>query len=308
MKSELRPVRSSSSECSNGRPSLTSLTQVRGLLGELGVHPSRSLGQNFLIDANVLRILLDAADLVSEDRVLEVGPGLGVLTEALAGRVAELVAVEKDRRLAAWLVERFAETATVSIVSGDMLKQRIDGLGSGRLRKVVANLPYRPGTRILVDLVRNPVPPDLMVLTIQREVADRLTAEVGSEDYGLLSVWVRRLYDVELVKVVSPTCFWPAPAVTSAIVRLARHDRRLLSAETERVFYALTKHVFSMRRKQVVTALRKAGGGLQMDELTCQAWLRAHDLPATARPQELDVGDWCSLALRDCHLTFFSET
>jgi 16S rRNA (adenine1518-N6/adenine1519-N6)-dimethyltransferase len=275
---------------------LTSPTQVRALLDEIDVRPSKGLGQNFLIDANVLRILIDAAELTSEDRVLEVGPGLGVLTEALAGQVAELVAVEKDRRLAARLVERFAQDDAVGIVSGDMLKLRIDGLGSGKLRKVVANLPYRPGTRILVDLVRNPMPPDLMILTIQREVADRLTAEVGSKDYGLLSVWVRRLYDVELVKVVSPTCFWPAPAVTSAIVRLVRHDRRLLSDETERVFYALTKHVFSMRRKQVVTALRKAGGGLQMDELVCQTWLKARNLPATARPQVLDVGDWCSLA------------
>ncbi|MDP6491494.1 MAG: 16S rRNA (adenine(1518)-N(6)/adenine(1519)-N(6))-dimethyltransferase RsmA [Kiritimatiellia bacterium] len=275
---------------------LTSPTQVRALLDELDVRPSKGLGQNFLIDANVLRILIDAAGLTSEDRVLEVGPGLGVLTEALAGQVAELVAVEKDRRLAARLVQRFAEDETVSIVNGDMLKQRIDCLGSGRLRKVVANLPYRPGTRILVDLVRNLMPPDLMVLTIQREVAERLTAEVGGKDYGLLSVWVRRLYDVELVKVVSPTCFWPAPAVTSAIVRLVRHDRRLLSDETARVFYALTKHVFSMRRKQVVTALRKVDGDLHMGESACQAWLKGRDLPETARPQVLDVADWCALA------------
>jgi len=275
---------------------LTSPTQVRALLAELGVQPSRSLGQNFLIDANVLRILVDAAHLQAGDRVLEVGPGLGVLTEQLAARVKELVAVEKDRRFAAYLSERFADVPSVNIVAGDMLKQQLDCLGSGKLHKVVANLPYRPGTRILVDLARAEAPPDLMVLTVQREVADRLTAGVGAKDYGLLSVWVQRLYDVEQVKVVSPTCFWPAPAVTSAIVRLIRHERCPLSAEAERVFYALTKHVFSVRRKQLVTALRKAGAGLGMEESACRAWLRERDRSEMARPQVLSPEDWCALA------------
>lgn len=275
---------------------LTSPTQVRALLAEMGIHPSRSLGQNFLIDANVLHILVDAAELSSEDRVLEVGPGLGVLTDALAARTSELVAVEKDHRLAAHLTERFSATPSVTIVSGDMLKHQIDRLGSGQLHKVVANLPYRPGTRILVDLVRNARPPDMMVLTIQREVADRLTAGVGQKDYGLLGVWVKRLYDVELVKRVKPTCFWPAPAVTSAIVRLVRHDRHPLPAEVESVFYALTKHAFSVRRKQLVTVLRKAAPGLQMDEAACRAWLKSCGLPETARAQMLGVEAWCDVA------------
>jgi 16S rRNA (adenine1518-N6/adenine1519-N6)-dimethyltransferase len=277
---------------------LTSPTQVRALLQELGVQPSRSLGQNFLIDANVLRILVGAADLQSEDRVLEVGPGLGVLTEVLAARVGELVAVEKDRRLAAHLAGRFAGTPSVEIVAGDMLQQRFDRLGGGRLRKVVANLPYRPGTRILVDLVRNASPPDLMVLTVQREVADRLAAGVGAKDYGLLSVWVQRLYDVEQVKVVSPTCFWPAPAVSSAIVRLVRHGRSHLPADAEAVFYALTKHVFSVRRKQLATVLRKSGSGMQMAESACRTWLKQRHLPETARPQVLSPQDWCDLACK----------
>jgi len=275
---------------------LTSPTQVRELLGELGVRPSKGLGQNFLIDANVLRILVEAAELGEQDRVLEVGPGLGVLTGEMAARVSELVAVEKDWRLAAHLSRRFADTPSVSIVSGDMLKHQIDRLGSRRLHKVVANLPYRPGTRILVDLVRNVAPPDLMVLTVQREVADRLTAEAGGRDYGLLSVWVQRLYDVEQVKVVSPTCFWPAPAVTSAIVRLVRHERCPLQPEAEKAFYALTKHAFSLRRKQLATALRKAGGKWRMDESACRTWLKQCGMPETARPQVLSPESWCGLA------------
>ncbi len=275
---------------------LTSPTQVRALLDEIDVRPSRSLGQNFLIDANVLRILVDAADLQADDRVLEVGPGLGVLTDELAARTAEVVAVEKDRRLAAHLIGRFSESRPVTVVNSDMLRQRIDQLGSGRLNKVVANLPYRPGTRILVDLVRNAAPPDLMVLTVQREVGDRLTAAVGARDYGLLSVWVQRLYDVEQVKVVSPTCFWPAPAVTSAIVRLVRHGRHPLPEEAERVFHAMTKYVFSVRRKQLVTVLRKGTAGMRMDESVCRAWLKQRALPETARPQVLSTSDWCDLA------------
>ena len=160
----------------------------------------------------------------------------------------------------------------------------------------MANLPYRPGTRILVDLVRNVTPPELMVLTVQREVAARLTAEAGVKDYGLLSVWVQRLYDVEQIKVVSPTCFWPAPAVTSAIVRLVRHGRCLLPTGAQSVFYALTKQVFSVRRKQLVTTLRKAGEGLRMEESACLAWLRRRGLAEAARPQILSPEDWCDLA------------
>lgn len=275
---------------------LTSPTQVRGLLDELGIHPSRALGQNFLIDANVLRILVDAAQLAGDDHVLEVGPGLGVLTDELAARAGRLVAVEKDWRLAAYLTERYAATPAVEIISGDMLKQRFDDLGDGKLRKLVANLPYRPGTRILVDVVRSAVPPDLMVLTVQREVADRLVADVGNKDYGLLGVWVGRLYDAELVKVVSPTCFWPAPAVNSAIVRLVRHDRLKLAPQDETMFYALTRYAFSMRRKQLATVLRKGPAGLQMDEAPLRDWLKAEGLPVTARPQALGVEHWCRLA------------
>jgi 16S rRNA (adenine1518-N6/adenine1519-N6)-dimethyltransferase len=279
---------------------LTSPTQVRELLADLGMHPSRSLGQNFLIDANVLGILVDAAGLTAADCVLEVGPGLGVLTEALAARVEVLVAVEKDRRLAAHLAERFKGVPSVTIVEGDMLDQRFEKLGGGRLRKVVANLPYRPGTRIVVDLVRSRLPPDVMVLTVQREVAERLRAAPGDPDYGLLSVWVQRLYDVSLVKVVSPTCFWPAPAVTSAIVRLVRHHRFPLATDVEAVFFELTKTAFSMRRKQLVTILRKATGAVHVDESACRAWLDGRGLPQSARPQALSVADWCDLSHAIC--------
>jgi 16S rRNA (adenine1518-N6/adenine1519-N6)-dimethyltransferase len=275
---------------------LASPTHVRALLDELGIHPSRALGQNFLIDANVLGILVDAARLAPVDRVLEVGPGLGVLTQALAGRVGRLVGVEKDHRLAAYLAERFAGSATVEIISGDMLKLRFDDLDGGRLRKVVANLPYRPGTRILVDLVRSASPPELMVLTVQREVADRLVADAGDSEHGLLSVWVKRLYDIELVKGVSPTCFWPAPAVHSAIVRLVRHDRMGLSAEAAERFYALTRHAFTHRRKQLAGLLHKAPADLQMEESACRAWLVGRKLTETSRPQALRAEDWCALA------------
>lgn len=276
---------------------LTSPNRVRALLAELGVQPSRSLGQNFLIDANVLRILLDAAELSAADRILEVGPGLGVLTGALAARVAGLVAVEKDRRLADHLRCRFSGHPAIEVIAGDMLAQRVEQLGGGRLNKVVANLPYRPGTRILVDLVRSGTPPDLMVLTVQREVADRLTAEAGSGDYGLLTVWVGRRYDVELVKLVSPTCFRPAPAVTSAIVRLRRHERHPLSETAATCFHVLTKQAFSVRRKQLLTALRQSGDGTwRLGHAETAAWVESRGLAQAVRPSELTVADWCDLA------------
>lgn len=276
---------------------LASPTRVRALLAALGIRPNRSLGQNFLIDANVLRILVEAADLAPGDHVLEVGPGLGVLTEALAQRVGRLVAVEKDRRLAAYLADRFAGNPAVEILCADMLDHDVDVLGGGAINKVVANLPYRPGTRILVDLVRSAAAPARMVLTVQREVADRLLATVGGRDYGLLSVWVGRLYDCERIKQVSPTCFWPAPAVTSAIVRLVRHNRLALPRDAEASFYAITRHAFTMRRKQLATIVRHAPDGLNMTDGDCQAWLDEQGLPADARPEALSVENWCCLGV-----------
>ena len=275
---------------------LSSPTDVRNLLAELGIQPSRSLGQNFLVDANVLRILLDAAAIEPSETVLEVGPGLGVVTEQLTARAARVIAVEKDHRLAAWLARHFGGTPSFDLVEADMLDLDIDALAPGGVSVVVSNLPYRAGSRILVNLARAHRPPARMVLTVQREVGARITAGPGGGDYGLLSIWTQLYYDASVVRVVSRRCFRPVPAVESVIVRLVRRPDAGPGPDQAACLEVLLRTAFSHRRKQLATTLRSAGPPCRMDEATCRAWLEARGLSPRSRPQDIPVDAWRALA------------
>ncbi len=266
------------------RHSLTSPSAVRALLTELNFQPSRVLGQNFLIDGNILRILADAAELAPDDVVVEVGPGLGVLTEALLARAGRVIAIEKDTRLHAWLARRFAGEPRLDLRHADALRADWPALCAGGRTKLAANLPYSVGSRILMDCFMAAPGPARMVVTVQKEVADRLAAGPGSSDYGLLSVWAQLRYEVRLHKVIPRTCFLPAPEVTSAIVTLARRPMDPLPAALAPRFTALVKQAFSQRRKQL--------GGLLKNPAACQA----AGIAPTARPEELAVSDWLRLA------------
>jgi len=198
-------------------PVLTHPSEVRALLAQLDFHPSRVLGQNFLIDRNILDILLAAADLRPDDAVVEVGPGLGVLTGALLERVATITAVEKDARLASYLRERFSNQPKLTLIHSDVLDCDLAALFPRPGLKLVANLPYAIAARLLVELTAIPHPPARMVITIQREVAARLEAGPATRDYGVLSILLQRHYDISTVKRISPSCFWPPPEVQSSI-------------------------------------------------------------------------------------------
>ena len=274
---------------------LTSPSQVRRLLESLGVRPSKSLGQNFLIDRNILDILLRSADISPDDQVLEVGPGLGVVTERLATMAQRVVAVEKDHRLYAYLCRRFAGAGNIALISGDMLEIGAADLLSSGLNKVVSNLPYSVGTRILVDLLQAAHAPAVVVATVQREVAERLAAPPGGRAYGLLSVWVQVDYGVETVKHISGTCFWPRPEVSSTIVRLLRRRISGCPQVDRKAFYDLTRHAFSTRRKQIGTilqTLRRAGGE---GRTAAAADLARIGIDPKARPENLSVDDWLRL-------------
>jgi 16S rRNA (adenine1518-N6/adenine1519-N6)-dimethyltransferase len=278
------------------RLKLTSPTHVRSLLEALGMSPSAAAGQNFLVDSNILRILIDAADIRPLEPVLEIGPGLGTVTEALLAKGARVTAVERDRRLCEHLRERFAGAAGLDLRPGDFLELGADALEALAPAKVVSNLPYSSGSRMLVDLCRMRVPPALMVVTVQLEVAERLAAHPGSRDYGLLSVWVQLRYDVALEKKVSPTCFYPAPKVWSAIVRMARKARPDCGLRDESLFYDLTREAFTYRRKQLATILSRAEGRLSVPTERGQALLRSVEADAKARPEDLSVAQWCALS------------
>lgn len=278
--------------------SLTRPTEVRRILEEIGVRPSKAMGQNFLIDRNTVDIILKAADLSAAESILEVGPGLGVLTEELLPRARCVTAVEKDARLAAYLERRFKDSPGLTVIRADMLDVALDDLpaGSGRIGKVVSNLPYSSGTRILVELILAQRPPDCMVLTMQQEVVQRMTASASEEAYGLLSVWAQVDYRVEMLRAIRPTCFWPRPEVTSAIVRLIRLPNSVVDPARRSFFRALTRHAFEHRRKQLVSILKRAPAALRIPAETAAALLCTLGLDEKARPENLSPDAWARLA------------
>ncbi len=253
------------------------------MLERLDFKPSRVLGQNFLIDGNILRIMLDAAELGPADGVMEIGPGLGVLTGPLLERAGRVVAVEKDDALAEHLRGALGGAAHLTLLHADALELDLGGLLASGLNKVVANLPYSVGTRILVELCQAAARPERMVVTVQREVADRIVAAPGGRDYGVLSALVQLDYAATIHKAVPRGCFFPVPRVESAIVLLRRSPQNPYPADPS-AFRALVKRCFGQRRKQLGALLRDDG-----------AIARA-GLDPRQRPETVPVGGWVRLA------------
>ncbi len=276
---------------------LTRPSEVRALLAELDFTPSRVLGQNFLIDANILRIIVETANLEPGDIVLEVGPGLGVLTEALLQHAARVIAIEKDARLYACLSERFSGVPHLELRQADILEVDLDALLNEGVGKVVANLPYSIASRFLVNLFEAERAVKQIVVTVQKEVACRLASPPGSGDYGLLSILAQARYEVTRPKNISPTCFYPPPEITSSIVHLRVREQIPGRAQLLRL-KALLKACFSARRKQLGTTLKAWLGANNLAPSLAEEFLNACAIEPRARPEELSPTKWLELETR----------
>lgn len=266
-----------------------SVKDVRAELSRIGLQPSRKFGQNFLIDRNILDIIIDAADISAEDRILEVGPGLGVLTGAMAERCGQLVCVEKDFKLTDYLKDYFADTANVEIVGSDIMRINFSEMD---VNKCVSNLPYSCGSRFLVDFTSS-AKADLIVVMLQDEVAEKICAKSGSRDFGLMGLMMQIDYKVDLVKKVSRGCFWPRPEVNSCVVRLKKKSEPALS-DVERIFLRkFAKSVFSQRRKKMGVPLRMRAGHDKdaAEAVSCFAG---------KRPEQLLMEEWFMIARTLC--------
>jgi 16S rRNA (adenine1518-N6/adenine1519-N6)-dimethyltransferase len=238
---------------------------MRRVLDERGLQLTKSLGQNFLHDGNQLRRIVAAAELRPADRVLEIGPGLGPLTESLLEGAGEVFAIEKDERLVAFLKERFSGQAKLRLLHADGLECVRAAESHWEGWKLVANLPYSVASPILVELAANAHPPERLVATLQLEVARRLMAQAGEEDYGILSLLVQLRYKPRGLFRIPPGCFFPPPDVDSACITLVRRERELLPEPLRPVFVRLVKLAFSQRRKMMAKLLKQDWPAEQLD-------------------------------------------
>ena len=220
----------------------------------------KNFGQNFLIDEHVISKIIEAADIGEEDLVLEIGPGIGTLTQYLAEAAGEVIAVEIDKKLIPILDETLADYDNVTVVNQDILKCDIEELTGGRSFKIVANLPYYITTPIIMELLENRVNAESITVMIQKEVADRMQAAPGTKDYGALSLAVQYYADPYLAANVPPNCFMPRPNVGSAVIRLTRREKPAVEVKDEKLMFKLIRAAFNQRRKTLVNAVKNFEG------------------------------------------------
>ncbi len=279
-------------------------TDIRRILDERGLSPRKSLGQNFLVDQNLLSRLVEASGVGPGDVALEVGPGTGVLTERLLERVAAVVGCELDEGLAAFLAERFegeAREGRFTLVRGDCLERKGEinaevarALGE-RGFVLVANLPYGVGTTLLATLLIEHPECRGMWVTIQREVADRLLAPPGGKEYGEVSVIAGAMATMRRLATLPPECFWPRPKVTSAMVEIVRRPAPL--TDDPRALARTTRILFQKRRKQIGAILREAAkGGLVSARLAEPGAALPAGIDGAMRPEQLTVEQFVALA------------
>ena len=237
-------------------------TNTIAVLNRYGFDFKKKFGQNFLIDENVVEKIVREAGVTKDDFVLEIGPGIGTMTQILCENAREVAAVEIDRKLIPILNDTLSEYDNVTIINDDILKVDINKLAEekngGRPIKVVANLPYYITTPIIMGLFESHVPLDSITIMVQKEVADRMQTGPGSKDYGALSLAVQFYAKPEIVVNVPPECFMPRPNVGSAVIRLKRHETRPVDVKDEKLMFRIIRASFNQRRKTLANGLNNS--------------------------------------------------
>jgi len=268
------------------------LSEMKQVLTEREWKLTKSLGQNFLHDQNQLRRIVAAAELGPADKVLEIGPGLGPLTELLAASAGEVLAIEKDRRLFEFLQEKFSSAPQVKLLHDDALRY-VERNRDWADWKLVANLPYSVASPILVELAQSSKRPERMVATLQREVAQRLMAQADDDDYGVLTLLVQHDYEPLGNFKIPAACFFPAPEVDSMCVVLQHRVRPLLAEEQRAAFVKIVKRAFSQRRKMMLKLLKE---DWEADKLAgAFGELR---IPAQERAEKLSLEKFVALTVK----------
>jgi len=247
--------------------------QIQQLLVSAGVRPNKRLGQHFLIDLNLMRLLIDSANIRNDDTVLEVGCGTGSLTEALAERAGYCLAVELDQTLAKIAERELAKRENVEVINTDILENKntisntiANALELARKKYpgrvlLVANLPYNVACPVMLNLITGPITADSMYVTVQKQVADRMTATPGSKDYGILSIHLCATGDVKTIRTLKPTVFWPQPQVDSAMVSFIRRKDKVNRIQNLKLFSEVVNLFMGHRRKMLKACHRLLPAG-----------------------------------------------
>ena len=292
--------------------------QIQQLLVSAGVRPKKRLGQHFLIDKNLMQLLVDSAEIRSDDVVLEVGFGTGSLTEALVQKAGRTIAVELDRNLAGIASKQLSKATNLQLINIDILenKNRIspvvtDAIESARKEYrgrilLVANLPYNVASPVIMNLITGPMTADGIFVTVQKEVADRMTAVPGSGDYGILSIILHATGDVQTLRILKPTVFWPQPQVNSAMVSFRSDRNKSARIADMELFIRVVNLFMSHRRKTLLASSRLARGELMKN------WpeiLKKCSINPQKRPEQLSAKDYIILtnALKILNLTLQSD-
>jgi 16S rRNA (adenine1518-N6/adenine1519-N6)-dimethyltransferase len=267
------------------------LSEIKRLLTEHDLQLTASLGQNFLHDGNQVRRIVEAAKLTGDDSVLEIGPGLGPLTELLVKKARHVLAIEKDRRLHRILQPRFADQKNLVLVCDDAMKYLDDPAHDWSQWKVVANLPFSVASALLVILAQGEKPPQRMSITLQLEVAQRLQAKPGNKDYGVLSLLIQVSYAAPDWFKIPASCFFPEPGVDSACLTLVRRNPPLLPYAQLAVFTRVVKRGFSQRRKMMFKLLRE-----DWPEERLRTAFHQAGIAPQARAETISLPQWIDLA------------
>ncbi len=263
-------------------------SRIRELLEQLGVSPSKTLGQNFLTDANIARSIVDSLDPQPDDCIVEIGPGLGSLTEHLVGRCRRVILVEFDARLADYQRARWKDEPSVEVHCADAARLDPRFLYAERPVKLLGNLPYSAGGAIMANLLGHPSPFCLAVIMLQRELVERILAAPGGKDWGLFSLRIQIGWDGKLVRLVPPGVFYPQPKIDSAVMLLSPKDEMAFPPFDHRLLDELARRGFACRRKQLHKQLPSAPAWSEIAEKL--------GVPTTVRAEQLSLLQWVELS------------
>lgn len=287
-------------------PTLGNPTGTIEILKKYNFNFQKRYGQNFLIDSHILEKIIDAAGITKEDCVLEIGPGIGTMTQYLAESAGEVAAVEIDRALIPILKDTLSDYRNVTVINEDILKVDINSLvrerNQDRPIKVVANLPYYITTPIIMGLFESHVPLKSITVMVQKEVAQRMQVGPGTKDYGALSLAVQYYAKPQIVADVSPNCFIPRPQVGSAVIRLDRYEKPRIAVDDEEVLFAVIRAAFNQRRKTLANSLGNAGE-LEITRQQAAQALAALGFDPAVRGEALTLQEFADLTNYLCRNT-----